>query len=227
MRVHVLQHVPFESIGSISQWLESHRAEVTVTRFYKSESLPSDGGADLLVAMGGPMSVNGEKDFPWLKAEKQFIRDAIAKGIPVLGICLGAQLIASALGSKVYPNRVKEIGWFPIEGVSADDSTFSFPSKTTVFHWHGETFDLPQGTRRLATSAGCENQGFQLGRHVIALQFHLEVMPENTRLLIENCSVDLTPGPFVQSAETILNTPAAQYGAIHKLMTAVLSYLLD
>jgi len=117
MRAHYLQHVPFEGLASIGRWLDAAGYEISATRLFDPEKLPSLDNIDLLVIMGGPMSVNDEKAFPWLAAEKQFVRDAIDSGKAVLGICLGAQLIASALGARVYPNAVKEIGWFPIHGV--------------------------------------------------------------------------------------------------------------
>lgn len=129
---------------------------------------------DFIIAGPGQMSVNDEAELPWLKAEKQFLREAIAGGIPVLGICLGAQLIASSLGAPVYPNPLKEIGWFPIHAEKVPDHCFQFPTDCTVFHWHRETFDLPQDAVQLVRSPACNKQGFQLGRHVIGLQFHLE-----------------------------------------------------
>jgi GMP synthase-like glutamine amidotransferase len=124
MRAHILQHVPFEGLGSIESWLKKSGFKITSTRFYESAKLPDLKTIDLLVVMGGPMSVNDEDRFPWLVAEKQFIWDAIAKSKPVLGICLGAQLIASALGAGVYPNKVKEIGWFPIHGIESSANPF-------------------------------------------------------------------------------------------------------
>ncbi|MFZ3157950.1 MAG: gamma-glutamyl-gamma-aminobutyrate hydrolase family protein, partial [Smithella sp.] len=179
MRAHYLQHVEFEGLGSIASWLEADGYEITNTRLFESAKFPNLKEIDLLVVMGGPMSVNDEDDFPWLVSEKQFIREAINSGKPVLGICLGAQLIASAAGAKVYSNPVKEIGWFPIYGISSQDvSIFSFPPSVKVFHWHGETFDLPSGAIRLAKSDGCENQAFQIGKPVIGLQFHLETTPK-------------------------------------------------
>jgi len=114
MRAHWFQHVSFEGLGSIELWLDSNGYEVTFTRFFESADLPDPDAIDLLVVMGGPMSVNDEDQFPWFVSEKRFIREIIESGKPVLGICLGAQLIANALGANVYPNPVKEIGWFPI-----------------------------------------------------------------------------------------------------------------
>ena len=131
-------------------------------------------------------------NFPWLVSEKQFIREAIRSGKPVLGICLGAQLIASAMGAGVYRNPLKEIGWFPIRGISSNDSSvFCFPPSMIVFHWHGETFDLPPGATRLAKSDGCENQAFQFGQSVIGLQFHLETTPLAAREMVLNCRNEL------------------------------------
>jgi hypothetical protein len=119
MNVHVLQHVPFEDIGSMAFRLSARGANLAYTRLYEEAELPTLDGIDLLIAMGGPMSVNDEAALPWLRAEKALLREAVARGIPVLGVCLGAQLIAAALGARVYPNPEKEIGWFPIRAVFA------------------------------------------------------------------------------------------------------------
>ena len=226
MNVHVLQHAPFEGIGSIASWLEERKARVSYTRFFENPVLPKPGGLDLVIAMGGPMSVNDEAGLPWLRPEKQFVRDAVAQKVPVLGICLGAQLIASAFGARIYPNRLKEIGWFPIESTPGPADVFRFPEKCLVFHWHGETFDLPPAAVRLAKSEACENQAFQLGRTVIGLQFHLETTPESAGAMFVNCADELVPGPFIQSAAEMQKTPRSTYAAINDLMGSVLSYLV-
>ena len=227
MRAHYFQHVPFEGLGSIEPWLKKSGFEITSTRFYESAKLPDLKTIDLLVVMGGPMSVNDEDRFPWLIAEKQFIWDAIAKSKPVLGICLGAQLIASALGAGVYPNKVKEIGWFPIQGIESNDQPiFEFPESINVFHWHGETFDLPLDAIRLAKSDVCENQAFQFGKSVMALQFHLETTPASAQALVTNCQDELIPAPFIQTEEKILSANPAHYKSINDLMDTVLSFLL-
>jgi len=225
MKAHVLQHVAFEGIGSMSAWLKARAAEVSTTRFFQDTRLPDPNNLDLIIAMGGPMSVNDESEFPWLRPEKQFIRDAIERGISVLGVCLGAQLVASALGSRVYRNAVKEIGLFPIEAVPGTAATFTFPPTCSVFHWHGETFDLPPGAVLLAKSAACANQAFQLNKNVIGLQFHLEITSEGTRALLENCSGDLVPGPYVQSKADMSAIAAEAYAGVNRLMDQVLSYL--
>ncbi len=227
MRAHFFQHVPFEGLGSIGPWLESRGAAVTGTRFFEKCTLPAVNEVDLLIVMGGPMSVNDESVHPWLKDEKRFIKEAITRDKAVLGVCLGAQLIANAMGARVYPNAEKEIGWFPIHRVNIPKAgdAYRFPKQPVVFHWHGETFDLPPGANQLARSEACENQAFQLGRNAIGLQFHLETTPQDARDLVGKCRHELVPAKFVQSEETILSAPAEHYTAINALMSDVLSFL--
>jgi GMP synthase-like glutamine amidotransferase len=226
MRAHYFQHVPFEGLGSILPWLNSYGYELTSTRFFESADLPDPEAVDLLVIMGGPMSVNDEDRFPWLILEKQFVREIIETGKPVLGICLGAQIIANAMGAKVFPNPVKEIGWFPIRAVAPiDGSVFAFPPSEIVFHWHGETFDLPPDAIRLARSEGCDNQAFQLGKRVIGLQFHLETTPISAREIVSNCLEELVPSRYVQTEEEILSASPNRYKSINDLMSTILSFL--
>jgi len=225
MNVHVLQHVIFEGIGSMASWLSVRGACVTVTRFYESGNVPDPAGLDLVIVMGGPMSVNDEASFRWLRTEKQFIRDAIKLGLPVVGICLGAQLIASALGAPVYPNREKEIGWFEVEATPSPEDVFRFPRKINAFHWHGETFDLPAGAVRLAQSAACANQAFQVGERVVGLQFHLETTPESLDSIICNCRHELIDAPFVQTEASMRAVSAGEYSRINSLMEEILAYV--
>ncbi|MGD8912201.1 MAG: type 1 glutamine amidotransferase [Candidatus Thiodiazotropha sp.] len=226
MRAHYLQHVPFEGLGSIEAWLQHAGYEVTCTRLYESSELPEIGKIDLLVVMGGPMSVNDEDDYPWLVDEKAFIKKAIDTGKPVLGICLGAQLIASSLGAEVVPNREKEIGWFPIQAVNAtNDSAFRFPDNADVFHWHGETFNLPPGAIRIAQSKVCKNQAFQIGENVIGLQFHLETTPGSARAIVDHCRDELVDGDYIQTEKDILSAPTELYSKINSLMEDVLEYI--
>lgn len=228
MHAHYLQHVPFEGLGTIEAWLLGNNFEITGTRFFESPNLPDPKAIDLLIIMGGPMSVNDEEKYPWLIAEKKFIREVIEAGTPVLGICLGAQLIASAMGSKVYPNLEKEIGWFPITRVLPSvSSLFTFPSTLHVFHWHGETFDLPTGATLMAGSTACKNQAFQIGSSVIGLQFHLEMTPYSVQALVSHCREELIPSTFVQSEQDILSADPEYYQITHEVMNNVLSYLLN
>lgn len=227
MQAHVFQHVPFEGLGSIAGWLEGRQAQVGWTRFFAGEPLPEPTGIDLLIVLGGPMSVNDEADHPWLAAEKRFVAAAIATGTPVLGICLGAQLIASALGGRVYPGPQKEIGWFPITASGGAPGCFAFPPQTTVFHWHGETFDLPPGAVPLAASAVVPHQAFQLGRRVLGLQFHLETTAESLAAMVTHCADELTAGPTIQSAAAMQQTAERHIAAVNALMAAVLDYLTD
>ncbi|MBI4874472.1 MAG: type 1 glutamine amidotransferase [Acidobacteria bacterium] len=177
--VAVLRHVPFEHLGLISDSLaENGLAFEYIDMFEASAPAALDSYA-AVVSMGGPMSAND--DLPFLRRELDWIRDAAARGKPVLGVCLGAQMIARALGARVYRNPVKEIGWFPVhlteDGVQ-DPVLGALAASEAVFHWHGETFDLPEGARLLARSDACRHQAFRAGANVYGLQFHLETTPE-------------------------------------------------
>jgi len=226
LNVHILQHVAFEGPGCILDWLHERNATVQYVHLYASDPLPSPEQVDLLIIMGGPMSVNDEGIYPWLVEEKRFIQTIIASGKPVLGICLGAQLIASALGSRVYQGDQKEIGWFPLSTASSQPDCFQFPTTFTAFHWHGETFDLPEGVVRLASSPVCKNQAFQVGQNVIGLQFHLEATPETVVTMIEQCGDELVQGEYVQDAETIQQVDYAVYSDCNGLMFKLLAYLV-
>ena len=223
-RAHAVQHVPFEGLGSIEPWLVAEGYSITWTRLFAGESLPAAEGPDLLIVLGGPMSVNDETGFPWLRDEKRFVRRSIEAGVPLLGICLGAQLIASALDARVYPNRHREIGWFPVYRTPVDPGVTSvFPDRFDAFHWHGETFDLPSGAALLARNDACEHQAFAVGRSVVGLQFHLETTPLSAQSLIENCRNELVQGRFVQTEAAILETPQASYDRINTLMARLLT----
>ena len=226
MRAHYLQHVPFEDLGSIAPWLENAGYEISCTQFFNTEELPEIADIDFLIVMGGPMSVNDGQEYPWLTAEKQFIKNAVEAEIPVLGICLGAQLIVHSMGGKVSQNSVKEIGWFPVKAVKPKrSSAFQFPEKTDVFHWHGETFSLPNGATQIAKSEGCANQAFQIGSNIIGLQFHLETTPISAQAIVENCRDELVDGEYIQSEADILSVSDERYLSINNLMGNVLEYL--
>ena len=226
MNVHYFQHVPFEGLGSIEQWIKAKSAHISATKFYKDTYLPQVDEIDWLIIMGGPMSVNDEQTYSWLPKEKKFIAEAIEHGKIVLGICLGAQLIASALGAQVFPNRNREIGWFPIECLTQSKNTSLqniIPSPMEVFHWHGDTFDLPAHAVHLAWSEGCDNQAFCIGERVLGLQFHLEATPLTIKSLAEKCQNDLVPGRYVQSATEMLSD-TLRFQRVNAVMDALLDY---
>lgn len=206
-------------------WLTGRRARLTRTRFFADPALPPPDDLDLIIAMGGPMSVNDEDRYPWLAAEKRFLAAAIERQVAVVGICLGAQLIAGAMGARIYPNAHKEIGWFPVQGAAASPGRFPFPAGCEVLHWHGETFDLPPGAKLLASSAACRNQAFQLGRNVIGLQFHLETTPESLDAIIVNSRDELLPGPYVQGEAAMRAAAEEHFSRVNGLMTEILDYL--
>ena len=227
MNLHCLQHVPFETPGSIGHWAREGGHGVTVTALYDGQPLPALASLDLLVVLGGPMNIYQERRFPWLRAEKRFIAEAVSAGKRVLGICLGAQLLADVLGARVSANRHREIGWFPIQKTAAaqqDPAAAFLPQEAVVFHWHGDTFALPAGALHLARSRGCENQGFLFGGRVVGLQFHLETLPELAAGLIAHCGDEIGPGPYVQTADQMIAEPA-RFRRINRMMHGLLDHL--
>ena len=225
MKIACLQHVPFEGPGAIGTWAASRGFGLSIIRLFANDPLPAPGRFDLLVILGGPMSVNQTDTFDWFRRERRFIRRALENQDRLLGICLGAQLIASALDCEVRPLAEREIGWHPVEltETAAGWSPLQhFPSTFPAFHWHGETFDLPPGSRHLARSAACPNQAFAVGDRVLALQFHLESTRESVEALIENCPGDLSPGPHVQRPEAM----KADHSSFHQ-SNQLLFNLLD
>lgn len=226
MHAHYLQHVPFEGLGSIEAWLHNSGFSMSCTRFYEKSSLPKISNIDLLIILGGPMSANDDDKYPWLRLEKKFIRDCLDKGIAILGICLGAQLIAAACGAAIYPHLRKEIGWFPIYLVDQPTGNiFVFPETLDVFHWHGETFDLPANAHLLASSEACAHQAFQLGSNVLGLQFHLETTPDTAKDMVENCKDEIVEAKYIQRAERILDQSPENYIKINRIMDHILSFL--
>lgn len=222
MRIHVLQHVEFEGPAAIEDWARQSGHTITGSRLDEGDALPNLEAFDLLVMMGGPMSVNDEHRHPWLREEKALVRNAIESGRAVLGVCLGAQMIASAMGARVYRGSEKEIGWFPVRRVTASGMGALLPETFTPLHWHRETFDLPAGAVRLAETDAVPNQAFQLGS-AIGLQFHLEATPQSVQELVDNAGHEIESGkPFQQSAQELLaQSPQASTNArslLHKLL---------
>ena len=224
MHAVILQHHPIEGPGNLTPWLANHATSCHLVRLDAGEECPDAAAVDLLIVLGGPMSVNDEGEFPWLCAEKAFIRQVIDRNRPVLGICLGSQLIASALGAAVRANPQKEIGWLPIEGIKVS-APLGIPT-TTVFHWHGDTFDLPAGAILLARSVACAHQAFLYKENVLALQFHLETTPELVKLFVETGQDELVTAPYIQSPEAILSAPVDLYRSGNKLLEELLNQLI-
>ena len=227
MKLCCLQHVAFEGPAWIASWAEVNAITLYTADLYRNAALPPGSEFDGLVVMGGPMGTNDEYRHHWMAPEKKLIARAVEAGKPVLGICLGAQLIAAALGSKVYPNPRKEIGWFPVDkAAEADRSPFGadLPQRFTAFHWHGDTFDLPTGAVRLAQSQACTNQAFAIESHVLGLQFHLEATQASITALVENCREDLVPASAVQNEQDI-RTGFSYLDGTHAVMARLLDRL--
>ena len=227
MYIHYFQYVPFEDLGSIEPVLREKGYSISVTQFFNNEMLPSISDLDWLIVMGGPMGVQDELQHPWLKKEKQFIKDAISAGKVVIGICLGAQLIAEVLGANVYKNKYREIGWFNIAANPQISRTILkdiFPPRIEVFHWHGDTFDIPNGAIPIASSEATQHQGFILDNHVLALQFHLETTSASAKALIDNCRDELDDSKYVQDENELLAKPQ-RFNDINHLMSQILNLL--
>lgn len=224
MRVHSLEHVKFESLGCISEWLKSKDKTYTTTRFYKNDPLPEIDDIDFLIIMGGPMSVNDEEHYPWQYLEKEFIKKAIDKNKKVLGICLGAQLIASTLGAEVKENKYKEIGFFDVSKTNEGKESkilSPLPNTVEVFQWHGDTFDVPKGAVKLLTSEACDNQAFAVGNNVLALQFHLEMTLSSAKRIIKHTPDEDYSGEYTQCPKLIASLDD-KFSANNQLMYKVL-----
>jgi len=228
MRIHSLQHVPFEDIGSLHNDVQKSGFNLSTTHWYKGESPPALESFDVLVVMGGPMGVYDEDIYPWLAAEKSFIADTIAANKKIIGICLGAQLISSVLGAQVTRNLHREIGWFPLLiNLEANDHPIAkiLSNCGDVFHWHGDTFSLPENAQLIASSQACQHQAYVIGNQIYGFQFHLETTETSAKALIENCAEDLDNSAYVQNADEILQNKE-RFTAINKAMSAIFAQLL-
>jgi GMP synthase-like glutamine amidotransferase len=228
MKAHCFQHEPFEGMGAIESWLKKKKFEISYTRFFETDQLPQVQSIDWLILMGGSMSVNDEQELPWLVKEKNFIKESIRQGKVVIGICLGAQLIASALGVKVYKNVQKEIGWFPIrkDKKNPSDLFSDWPDELVVYHWHGETFDLPSGSKLVASSEACQNQIFVLkDKKVIGFQCHPETTIESLSSLTDGCRPDLVPGRYIQTEVDMIRDEKKYAKTMHQTLFSLLDKL--
>lgn len=225
METYIFQHVEYEGPGAILPYLEAKGHKVHLVRLYAGDRIPHEDEIDFAIMMGGPMSVLDEAEHPYFVREKELCRDMVQLGKPILGICLGAQMIASAFGAAIRKSPEKEIGWFPIQWNKGSSEPLN------VFHWHGETFDIPRQAVALAHSDGCENQAFRLGS-ALALQFHMEASPDSMESMLKNGAEEIEAGTaagckFVQSAEEIRKTCAANMGKANDALAKILDFMLE
>ncbi len=228
MRLQWFQHVPFEDLANIDPWARKNGFDISGTRLYDGEEPPSGAGFDWLVVMGGPMNIYEEDRHPWLSAEKQAIERAIRAGRVVIGVCLGAQIIADVLGGTVVRNPVPEIGWFPVRltGAGRKSPVFgTLPETFDAFHWHGDAIRPPSDAVVTAETDDCRVQAFEWDGRVFGLQFHLESTTESIDRLIVNSAGDLVDVPTVQHPHEMRNRDG-ELAAIERSMTTLLDAVL-
>ncbi|MEM1165683.1 MAG: type 1 glutamine amidotransferase [Planctomycetota bacterium] len=232
MRIAVLQHVPFEGPAAIASWADAHGHELSVVHLYQGQTLPEAGQFDALVVMGGPMSVHDEADHPWLASERALIRRSVEGGAAVLGVCLGAQQLALAMGGSIDEGASVEHGWWAIEPTEAaathplgaalfDDGE---PALMT-FHWHADLISPPPGSTVLARTAVCACQAFVIGERALGIQCHIETTPTSAAALIEHCGHEADGGLFSQPPSQML-TESARFEALRPVLDRTLSTLL-
>ena len=219
MIVNVLQHTPNEGPGSIQKWAHLHHHEFYVYHPYQFGILPMAEETDFLVILGGPMSPND--DLPWIKQERQLIKKLLAKNVPILGICYGAQQIVKTLGYQVKKAPVKEVGWGPV--TVQTDMIKGLPHELTVLHWHEEMFEIPQEAKILFSNDNLQNQGFVLGKQAVGLQFHLEPEEDNLKEIVVNDAQYISGSVFQQTAEQIISAPIPLANEV--AMFSILDYL--
>lgn len=227
MRVHWLQHAPEDDLGCIAPWLAAQGVELRHTALFRNEPLPARVEADCVIAMGGPMNINEHEAYPWLVDEKRYLSAALQGGARVLGICLGAQLIADRLGGPTTKAPQQELGWFPVRLTDAGRRSRllqDWPDEVLALHWHRDTYALPLGAIGLASSQACPQQAFEAeGGRVVGLQFHPEVTAAGVRRWLADETIE--PGPYVQTREAIL-ADLARFGAINRLLIRLLERFL-
>ena len=237
LRVHYFQHIAGEGFGSCYEYLKAHQAKITATEFFalpvdlslELEALPNIDEVDLLIIMGGTMSVNDEANYPWLKLEKRWLRRYLSAGKPAIGLCLGGQLIANALGASVSRNQYQELGWMDVGRVShVPENYFQIPEKINIMQWHSETFEIPRGGVRLAQNNVCQNQMYQIGRNVLGFQFHPEMTPHALQLLIENEEDSAVfNGEYVQPIAELKKTIKSKFEQGNQLLNRAIEYVVN
>lgn len=227
MRITCLQHVPFEGPGAIAGWARRRGHRLSRRQAWRTHFTDRP---DALVVLGGPMGAGDEGDYPWLAPEKRWLSQQIERGIPVIGVCLGAQILADVLGGRAYPGGQAEIGWFPVERrpeATATPVGSLLPQRFNVLHWHGDTYERPPGAVPLAASDVYPEQGFVWGENVLALQFHLEMTRAGAARLADNDSGELDAGGLSVQPRQQLLAPGAHWQAGHALMDALLDAFFD
>ena len=209
MNILFLQHDPLDGPGALLEWAESRGHAVSFCLVCEGHPLPPIESFDLLVSLGGPMGAYEEEKYPWLATEKEYLRRAVAAGKKILGLCLGCQLLADALGGKAFRHTCKEFGWQPIEPLAEGTAWFGSEAPFKAFQWHGDTYSLPSGAVQLARNEAAEQQAFLLkgpaGNQVLGLQFHLEWTEQMAREALAEPGVAPLKSPFVQTPEEILS----------------------
>jgi GMP synthase-like glutamine amidotransferase len=229
MRWHCPQHVPFEGPAYLATWIRQSGHVLTSTELWKEAVFPQSDEYDGLFILGGPMNAYEVEKYAWLAAEQHFVARAIFDRKPILGVCLGAQLLAVVLGGTVTEDVEKEIGWFPVAltPTGRDSILFrDFPDQFMALHWHGDYFSIPPGAVRIARSEACDEQAFVYENHVVGLQFHLESDKHSIAAMIQHCGDDICCGHYIQDSHAIEDC-ANHLPASHRLLSKLLDNLCN
>lgn len=222
-RVLVLQHSVRDDLGSAAPWFEAHGTAVDVVHHWRGEPLPAPATVEALVVLGGGVGVYDAPRIDWLAAEIRLLEAVLARGRPVLGLCLGAQMLAAVHGARVFAMPERERGWWPVQPLDPEaGARLGLHGPTALFHWHGDQAELPRGARHLAASQACAPQAFALGERVLALQFHAEVTPHKAEDFVRRTHAQSPEGRWIEPAASILAAPADRYDASRAVMHAAL-----